>query len=78
MIKEVHSFDVFDTCLLRRTSTPSDIFYSVSQKVFEKIGLPESSGLVEEFVAARISAEHEARRNMDSEETTLEDIWIHL
>jgi len=78
VIKEVHSFDVFDTCLLRRTSTPSDIFYNVSQKVFEKIGLTESSGLVEEFVAARISAEHEARRNMDSEETTLENIWIHL
>lgn len=74
-MKTVRSYDVFDTCLTRRTAVPSGIFYAAARKVFSRLGLAPERAIVEDFVAARIQAERAARRQTSSEDVTLEEIW---
>ena len=77
MIK-VHSFDVFDTCLTREVAAPSDVFFFVAQKAFDKLGIPANRARIEDFVAARISAESTARRQTAQEDVSLGEIWRRL
>lgn len=77
-MKSVYSFDVFDTCLIRRLAAPSDIFYEVAQKISVKLGLFLIHPQIEDFVAARINAERFARQKSIHEDTSLEEIWQNL
>jgi FMN phosphatase YigB (HAD superfamily) len=71
----VHSFDVFDTCLTRKCAVPTGVFYDVAAHVFARLGLPATESLTENFVAARVAAEHTARRQTLHEDVTLAEIW---
>lgn len=67
---KVISFDVFDTLLARRVAEPKDVFR-----------LLEARHGLEDFVSARIKAEHLARRRFGttgSQEVTIEEIYLLL
>src|SRR5271170_2768159 len=72
------SFDVFDTCLARRVASPSDVFRDVARKVFNEKGIAVSRPGVEDFVAARIVAERNARQRNTLEDIGLDEIWENL
>lgn len=74
----VHSFDVFDTCLTRRVTEPSAVFYDVARRAYARMGLAWTPALGEEFLAARILAERQARDRSGREEITLAEIWHRL
>jgi hypothetical protein len=71
----VYSFDVFDTCLARRSAIPSGVLTDVARKAFAKLKIVSSHPLEANFVAARIAAEHLARQLSSREEVTLDEIW---
>ena len=75
MVK-VHSFDVFDTALIRKIATPPDVFRLLGGLIARKASIANESNFVEEFLTARIQAEQKARLNC--EETTLDEIWANL
>ena len=74
-MKEVRSFDVFDTCLTRRVGVPTALFYDVAQRAFARLGIVLTQSLMEDFVAARIAAEQTARQKARREDIKLEEIW---
>ena len=74
----IHSFDVFDTCLIRKVAAPSHVFYEVAKKVFTKLGIPISRPFVEDFVATRIQSEQAARQQSGREDIALHEIWQKL
>jgi HAD superfamily hydrolase (TIGR01549 family) len=74
-VKKICSFDVFDTCLTRKTAVPSTVFYEVSKKTFVKLGIISNRSLVEDFVAARVNAEQTTRQKSVREDVTLDEIW---
>jgi predicted HAD superfamily hydrolase len=74
-LKTIYSFDVFDTCLTRRTTVPSSVFYGAAEKVFTRLGISSDRSILEDFVAARIGSERSARRQTSREDVTLDEIW---
>ncbi|MEI7475254.1 MAG: hypothetical protein WCK67_10815 [bacterium] len=65
---QIISFDIFDTCLLRNTVKPEDVFSFVS----EKFSYPE-------FYSNRMEAENNARKIfVEKEEITFDDIYSEL
>jgi FMN phosphatase YigB (HAD superfamily) len=74
-MKPVRSFDVFDTCLIRKSAAPSGVFYEVAGRALAQHGLPPDRAAVEDFVAARIQSEKLARQQAAGEEVSLADIW---
>ena len=68
----VHSFDVFDTSLIRKVAAPTDIFRVLGEVVARSIRITNQSEFIEDFVSARILAERNARLSL--EETTLDQI----
>jgi FMN phosphatase YigB (HAD superfamily) len=73
---KVHSFDVFDTALIRKVAAPTDVFRLMGEVIARKLDMTSHSDFVEDFLSARINAEQRARLNC--EETTLDRIWVHL
>jgi FMN phosphatase YigB (HAD superfamily) len=69
------SFDVFDTALTRPWVQPTDLFYALALEA-QHSGI--WAGGLEEFRAARITAEIEARRRAPGDEVTLADIYAVL
>ena len=65
---KVSSFDIFDTCLVRKCGTPEGFFDVFSMRVFD--GEVEEWAR-QEFVAARRMAE----QSLPSSSTTLKQIW---
>lgn len=65
---KVYSFDVFDTCLLRKCGTPENFYDVFSLRVFN--GEVEET-VRQEFVAARF----EAQQKIQNVSMTLRDIW---
>lgn len=61
------SFDIFDTLLKRNVSNPSDVFKIVADKIHD-----------ESFYDARIFAEKEAHKTMNTEEVSLDDIYSQM
>ena len=61
---KIISFDIFDTLLLRPYVRPIDLFLHM-----------ESHYKSENFAIARIQAEEDARKNLDKNEITLDDIY---
>jgi predicted HAD superfamily hydrolase len=73
--RKVCSFDVFDTCVFRGRTFPSDVFSVLARRLLGESASPDE---VEDFKAARIEAERRARAASENEEITLEDIWHEL
>ena len=74
----IHSFDVFDTCLIRNVAVPSDIFLFVAES-FEGLLVPTlGSDYRLAFRNCRVRAEDMARTKSLREEVTLEEIWTEL
>ncbi|MBR4631924.1 MAG: hypothetical protein IKO48_01200 [Elusimicrobia bacterium] len=61
---KIISFDIFDTLLLRPYVRPTDLFLHM-----------ESHYNLENFAIARIQAEEDARKNLNKNEITLNDIY---
>jgi predicted HAD superfamily hydrolase len=74
----VHSFDVFDTCLLRTCAFPSDIFIEVARALVGSKPSPDECGFADDFRSARTKAEVTARSQTDREDITLQEIWAEL
>ena len=73
---QLHSFDVFDTALVRRVAFPSDVFFLVGERIAGEIGKANYREFIEDFVSARRQAERVLL--LEHEETTLADIWVAL
>jgi FMN phosphatase YigB (HAD superfamily) len=76
--KNIISFDVFDTCLVRSTAFPSDVFQQIALDLRGSLEPLLGSEFVEHFSAARINAEARAFRTTSLEEVTLDEIWHQL
>jgi len=74
----VWSFDIFDTCLVRRQAFPSDLFLEVAVRLREPLLSTLGADFREVFREARVEAEHIALANCGHEETTLDEIWDEL
>lgn len=72
----VHSFDVFDTSLIRKVAAPTDVFRLLGTRISQRFDVPDRSDFIEDFVSARVRAEEQAK--LHCEETTIEKIWINL
>jgi FMN phosphatase YigB (HAD superfamily) len=75
---QVHSFDVFDTCLLRTCAFPSDIFIELAHALLGSKLSPDECAFAEDFRSARMKAENTARSKTDREDVTLLEIWAEL
>lgn len=85
-LKELHSFDIFDTLIRRSTLKPLSIFDYVRDRAKESnIKFPIT--LIENWVNIRNKVEHDVRdmmrkttfeRNSNKLEVTLDDIYIRL
>ena len=75
---KIHSFDVFDTCLVRTYAFPTDLFLTLAgefQQTLEPL-LGKDYGLI--FRDARHDAEVRALNTAKGKETTLGEIWDML
>ena len=70
---KISSFDIFDTCLVRKCGTPENFFDVFSLRAFDH-ELPEWAR--QEFVAARVLAKQKAAGN--NPHYTLKDIWAEF
>ncbi|MFA6636989.1 MAG: glycosyltransferase [Candidatus Omnitrophota bacterium] len=68
----VYSFDVFDTCIVRSVSKPTDLFFLLAEKM---LGRSENVGRLEGLVRLRIEAEKRARRKADGEDIDISEIY---
>jgi FMN phosphatase YigB (HAD superfamily) len=75
---KIRSFDVFDTCLLRSYSFPSDVFCEMAAGLSGKPKLSRLRISTEDFRSARIKAEATALSKTSAEDVTLQDIWYEL
>ena len=67
-MKKISSFDIFDTCLVRKCGSPENFFDVFSLRAFNgKV----DEWTRQEFVAARVLAQ----QSIQSPSTTLQDIW---
>jgi predicted HAD superfamily hydrolase len=72
------SFDVFDTCLLRRCVAPGRVFEALGKRLQDEGRLPAGEHGLQDFVAARIRSEARALAMDAAKEPTLAAIWKHL
>jgi FMN phosphatase YigB (HAD superfamily) len=72
-VAKLHSFDVFDTALIRRVAFPSDVFRLIGWRIARELERGADEHYVEAFVTARLWAEREWLQK--AEECTLEQIW---
>lgn len=70
---QISSFDIFDTCLVRKCGTPENMLDVLSQKAF--IHEPQEWAR-QEFVAARRVADHKLWQ--ENPHYTLQDIWAEF
>lgn len=74
----MHSFDVFDTSLVRTVAVPEDLFLLVAVSVLEKSGAELTTENVIEIARLRREAEVSARRARDTDDITLRDIYRRI
>ena len=74
----IHSYDVFDTALIRRVPVPSDVFRIIAERIAKETWRKSDRHFIEEFAAARIEAERVAAMTSAKEEITLAEIWAAL
>lgn len=71
----IHSFDVFDTCLVRTFARPEDLFIELARRLLPASATSEA---VADFARQREQAETAARRTATREDITLADIYRHF
>lgn len=85
--KELHSFDIFDTLIRRKSQTPFSIFYYMQKMLMNDTQLPLPTYLIDNWVKIRSQAEHDVRdsyaktqfeRNSDKLEINFDDLYNHL
>ncbi|MCP4618196.1 MAG: hypothetical protein GY844_17395 [Bradyrhizobium sp.] len=69
----LHSFDVFDTALVRRVAAPTDVFRLIGSRLAAQLEIEDKARFVEDFLLIRLLAEQECLKT--SEECTLHQIW---
>jgi len=74
-MRNIVSFDIFDTLLTRRIIEPKDLFYLVGE-VLKQSGMPIASP--QAFRQIRIEAERNARDNTTHREVTLDEILVEV
>ena len=67
------SFDIFDTLILRNVIKPTDVF-----DIVEKVYNSNAKNKISNFKSRRISAQIEASKESNEEETTIKDIYKKL
>lgn len=76
MTIRAHSFDVFDTCLVRRWPRPVDLLRAVAEEVTpQPPGTPGYSELVSELVRLRQAAEAQAMARLGRDAVGLAEIY---
>ncbi|WP_267963598.1 CDP-glycerol glycerophosphotransferase family protein [Testudinibacter sp. TR-2022] len=85
--KELHSFDIFDTLIRRKSMTPFSIFYYMQKIMLNDHATTLPTYVIDNWVRVRSQAEYDIRdayaktqleRNSDSLEITLDDIYGQL
>jgi hypothetical protein len=76
-VGEIHSFDVFDTALIRRVAAPSDAFRTLALRLLPLEARARRPHFIEEFVATRMAAERAVSTHA-SGQCTLAEIWSML
>lgn len=74
-MKQLYSYDIFDTCLIRTCGEPKHVFDILATDV---LGKDADISAKNDFTLIRMDAEREARKeliNEDNEEITLDDIY---
>jgi FMN phosphatase YigB (HAD superfamily) len=73
----LHTFDVFDTCITRSLSVPSDVFAEMAERLCSEIlpAVASPRDWIAEFVLGRIEAELDARKKSEFDEVTLTEIY---
>lgn len=75
---DIHSFDVFDTCITRTYSEPADLFLELARvTLLQQFGIAEGDEITM-LAKQRIIAESDARRRSSREEIQLTDIYTEL
>jgi predicted HAD superfamily hydrolase len=69
---KVHSFDIFDTCLIRKCGDARNVFDILA---YEILGDDSPESVRMDFANIRIEAEANARNNQKQEDITLTDIY---
>lgn len=72
------SFDIFDTCLVRRVGPPTETFRLVGRMIGERLDLSRSEEFADHFIEWRSEAEGRARRDVTGEDVQLGEIWCEL
>ncbi len=77
-MKNIFSFDVFDTCITRKYFKPHDLFLDLSKKIKEEHQSDAIDKLIYALAKKRIQAEAAAREVSDKEDITIRDIYNQL
>ena len=73
-MKKTYSFDIFDTCLVRKCGCPDNLFRLWADRALGEVDL----SYLKELVNSRLNAEKMARKELGKEDVTLDDIYRHL
>jgi predicted HAD superfamily hydrolase len=71
-MKQIYSFDIFDTCLVRACGSPQMVFSLMAQK------LSNEKAFIADFVKRRIQAEANAQFKLKKEAVTIEEIYDYV
>lgn len=76
----MHSFDVFDTCLVRVFVEPEHLLFPLAENMLSEARVGQARGRVEvsELVKGRIAAQRRAVLAADGEDASLADIYRHF
>jgi FMN phosphatase YigB (HAD superfamily) len=77
-MKKVHSYDVFDTCLVRTYAFPSDLFLDIAYELRAILEPVLGEDFAEIFRDTRVAAEARVIKASVYEEITLEEIWAEI
>jgi len=72
------SFDVFDTCLIRKVVAPSEVFRLLGRQLAILLGERDVEGFANDFIAWRLEAYNRAIQRSTHEEVRLEEVWTAL
>jgi len=82
MSKLVHSFDIWETCLIRTFAYPEHLFYEVARRYLTEKGEPVTADRLAELQRQRTEAEWAARKaehaRSGTYEVTLDEIYAQL
>ena len=73
MVK-TYSFDIFDTCLVRKCGSSDNIFRIWADRALGEV----DRSYLKDLINSRLNAEKTARRNSGKEDVSLDDIYRNL